>query len=477
MSLNMTPAVQTMEDLRAEIVGLEQQVPLLDGSLRQYVYFDNAASTPAFRCVLEKVNQALLWYSSANTGPGWKSLVISRALDSARQAVLRFFGGDPDHDVVIYGKNASEALNILAGSIPWEPGDVVLTSMMEHHSNDLPWRARAQVEHIGVDANGALDLEDLDRLLKVFAGRVKLVAITGASNITGHMPPLHEAAVMAHRFGALLLADCAQLAPHRAVSLGEPGTAGHIDFVTLSAHKIYAPFGTGVLIGPREFFRSAQPFHRGGGTVEVVTSTEVVLAGPPNRFENGSPNIIGMLALSSALNFLARVGMEQVAQHEIELTHYALEKLNRVPGVRIYGDSDPQQAYARLGVIPFNVVSVPHAKTAAVLSFEGAVGVRSGLFCTQPYIYQLLGTTPAEVEAYKRQAAANDRTQRPGLVRVSFGCYNTTAEIDRFVEMVERVARGDYRGQYRVETPSGNYYPANFNPAVLDHYFSLEEQG
>ena len=210
----------SVNDLRGQMVGIEQQVPLIDGSMRQYVYLDNAASTPSFVGVQDKVNEALLWYSSVHRGSGFKSLLSTHAYDRAREVVMEFVGGNPDHDVVVFGKNTSEVINIVASCGNWQPGDVVIATLMEHHSNDLPWRAVAQVEYAGVDACGCFDLNDLEDKLKRYAGRVKMVACTGASNVTGFTPPVHAVAELAHRYGALMLADCAQLAPHRAQRQG-----------------------------------------------------------------------------------------------------------------------------------------------------------------------------------------------------------------------------------------------------------------
>ena len=465
------PSALRVPDLRGQIVGLEQQVPLLDGSMRQYVYLDNAASTPSFKGVQDKVNQALRWYSSVHRGSGFKSLLSTHAYDRAREVVMDFVGGSPDCDVVIFGKNTSEVINIVASCGNWEPGDVVITTLMEHHSDDLPWRAVAHVEYAGVDECGCFDLNDMEDKLKRHAGKVKLVACTGASNVTGFMPPVHQVAELAHRYGALILADCAQLAPHRAVDMGEPGTPGHLDFVTLSAHKMYAPFGTGAVVGPRWYFEQHAPYYRGGGTIEIVTLDEVFWAESPDRNEAGSPNVLGAVALAAGLKILEAVGMDAIAKHEKELTTYTLERIQQVPGLRLFGSCDPARVEDRVGVIPFLMEGIPHGKVAAMLSFEGAIGVRNGCFCAHPYLLNLMGINQAEYERFRDQVLHDDRSERPGMVRASFGCYTSFEEVDHLVEMLHRLAAGDYRGDYVVETHSGSYYPRGFDPAVLSTYF------
>ena len=207
----------SIDNVRQQIVGIDVEVPLLDGSHRPYVNFDNAASTPALRPVHEKVNEFMHWYSSVHRGTGFKSQVATEAYDLAHDIVGCFLGANLETNTVVLGKNATEAINKVARRFPLEHDDVVICSLMEHHSNDLPWRQQARLVHVGVRDDGALDEEEFDRLLVRHAGRVKLVAISGASNVTGHLNPIHRLAEKAHAAGARILVDAAQLAPHRAI--------------------------------------------------------------------------------------------------------------------------------------------------------------------------------------------------------------------------------------------------------------------
>jgi selenocysteine lyase/cysteine desulfurase len=474
MSTHQTPlTADKVSALRGEIVGVDHQVPLLDGSTRPYVFLDNAASTPAFRGVQHKVDEFLGWYSSVHRGSGFKSLLSTRVYEQSREIVARFVGADPKTHSVIFGKNMTEALNKLANRMDWEPGDVVITTMMEHHSNDLPWRPMAQVEYASVRKDGSLDMDDFAQKLERFSGRVKLVTVTGASNISGFVPPIYDMAELAHRHGASIQVDCAQLAPHRAVDMGPPDSPRRLDFITLSAHKMYAPFGTGALIGPKAFFERGAPDHRGGGTIDVVSLDEVLWTAPPGRDEAGSPNVVGAVAMAASIRILTRMGMDAIAAHEQELTRYALCRLNELDGIRIYGSCDPDRLDDRLGAISFAVEGMPHAKVAAILSFEGGIGVRNGRFCAQPYILQLLGVKGEAYQAYKQQMLNHDRSDLPGLVRASFGCYNTRAEIDRLVDMLARIVRGDYNGDYVLHRATGDYFPRSFDPAILGKYFAL----
>jgi selenocysteine lyase/cysteine desulfurase len=461
------------ENLRNEIVGVERRVPLLDGSQQTYVNLDNAASTPPFRRVKEKVDEAMELYSSVHRGTGFKSLISTHLYDQARQVVADFVGADRDYHTVIFGKNTTEAINKLANRFTFKDGDLVLASVMEHHSNDLPWRAKAGVLHAEVLPDGALDLEDFRHKLEKYQERIQLVTITGASNVSGFLPPIYDLAEMAHAYGKQILVDCAQLLPHRRIDMGPVGSPRHLDFIALSGHKVYAPFGTGALIGPRDFFNQGDPDYRGGGTVDLVTLDEVVWSEAPERDEAGSPNVIGAVALAAALAMLEEVGIEAVAAHEAELTRYALQRLGALPGVELFGSKSPERTADRVGVIPFQVNGVPHAKVAAILGYEGGIGVRNGCFCAHPYVLRLLGIKGKAYEYHRERVLAKDRSELPGFVRASFGCYNNFADVDRLIETLERIIAGDVLGTYQVEKESGSYFPTNIKAAKLDEYFNF----
>lgn len=461
-----------LADIREQIVGIHQPVPVLGGGTREYINLDNAASTPVLRKVLDTVNTFMDWYSSVHRGTGFKSRVATQAYDDARRIVAAFVGADPLQHTVIFGKNTTDAINKLSYRIPLTVEDVVLVSLLEHHSNDLPWRARAHVEHVAADALGRLDEDDLDRLLAQYAGRVKLVAITGASNVTGHLPDIHRLAVKAHAAGAQILVDCAQLAPHRSIAMGDLNDPAHLDYVALSAHKMYAPFGTGALIGRRDTFERGEPEYRGGGTIEFVTQHSVAWAEPPDRDEAGSPNVVGAVALAAAIKALQRLGMAAVAQHEADLTAYTLERLLAIDGVSVYGDTSLHTVTNRLGVIPFNVGNLSHFLVAAILGTEWGIGVRHGCFCAHPYLIHLMQVSDVESAEVQAHILAHDRREMPGLVRVSFGLYNTAQEVDVLAQALTAIAQGRYAGRYTQDARSGEYAAAGWEPD-LGQYFKL----
>ena len=460
-------------DLRRKVVGYNQKVPLLDGQMVRYVNLDNAASTPTFRDVMEVVERFMPYYSSVHRGTGFKSRLSTVAYDQAHEIIARFVGANPETNTVIFGKNTTEAVNKLSYRLPMAENDVVISTQLEHHSNDLPWRRRGRVVHIRATSEGRLDEDDYDRQLRRFAGRIALVAVTGASNVSGFIQPVHRLARKAHEAGARILVDAAQLAPHRKVDMKPDDDPEHLDFVTLSAHKMYAPFGTGALVGTAELFMQGAPEYPGGGTVDIVTLDDVVWAGMPDRDEAGSPNVVGAVAMAAAAQTLMDIGMENVAAHEEELIMYTLEQLGRFPGVRVYGQTDPTRASEKVGAIPFNLAGVSHFLLAAILGYEGGIGVRSGCFCAHPYVVHLLDLDEETASSWRDQMLSGDKSDMPGMVRASFGCYNDVNDVDRLLEMVDRVARGDYSGDYRLTPSTGEYIPAGYQDPLDKHFLMV----
>jgi cysteine desulfurase/selenocysteine lyase len=450
---------------RERIAGLAQPVPLADGRLAPYINLDNAATTPPLQEVLDAVHEFLPYYSSVHRGAGFKSRVSTAAYDQAHETIAQFVGADPSTNIVIFGKNTTEAINKLAYRYPLGRRNIVLSTGMEHHSNDLPWRGRARVVRARVTDDGRLDEDDVDRLIAAFGDRIALLTVSGASNVTGFVQPIHRLARKAHAVGASILVDAAQLAPHRRIDVRPDHDPEHLDFVAFSAHKMYAPFGTGALVGRRDIFLEGVPEYQGGGTVEVVTPTEVRWAGLPDREEAGTPNVVGAVAMAAAARVLMAADMDALEHHEASLTTYALERLQSLPGITIYGESDPSRCPDRVGVIPFNL-DKPHALVAAILGYEGGIGVRSGCFCAQPYVAHLLGRAESEPGRWLSAPPAGDRSPRPGMVRVSLGAYNTSEDVDVLVELLGRIIRNDYRGQYCYVPDSSDYRPVGYQDVV-----------
>ena len=455
-----------LADLRQEVIGVDTKVPLLDGSARRYVFLDNAASTPTFRSVLKCIEEFMPWYSGVHRGMGFKAIVATNVYEQTRRIVGEFVGADPDRNIVLFGKNTTECVNKLAHRFQFKPEDVVITTVMEHHSNDLPWRKYCKVIHVGIRSDGGIDLNSLRKQLERFHGSVKLVAVSGASNVTGICNPIHDIAEWAHGVGAYVFVDAAQLAPHRPIDILQNDDPRHIDFLAYSAHKVYAPFGIGVLVGPAQFFASGEPDIVGGGTVSYVGTEDVEWGSLPQKEEAGSPNVVGAVALAEALTILTGIGMDVIADHEHNLLKYALGKMKNLAGVRIYGPLNDLSK--KVGVIPFNVEGMDHALVATILSAEGGIGVRNGNFCAQPYMRKLLDVSPEE-EKMKR-AARCDNPTLPGMVRASFGCYNNEEDVDLFIHMLDRIVCRKYFGKYTIDPVTGMYSTNGYSVNAGKHF-------
>jgi len=465
-----------MNPLRQHVVGVEETLPLLNGEEIPYINFDNAASTPSLVSVLEKVNQFVRFYSSIHRGTGFKSRISSHNYEVARQRAGAFVGFDPAHHTVIFGKNATEGINKLSYRLSIPEGAVILVSQMEHHSNDLPWRDKARVIHIPVSADdGTLRMDELKKLIETHKANLFLVAVTGASNVTGILNPLGRIAELVHDAGAHFMVDAAQLVPHRKIRMGRPGDPGAIDFLTFSAHKMYAPFGTGVLVARKDLLAVGPgPEYRGGGTVRIVTLEDVSWDDVPFIDEPGSPNVVGAIALAEAIAFYEETGYEAVEVVERKLTEILLDTLSKMPNVEVYGKKDPKDLDDRLGVVPFNMRGLPHALLAAILAYEYGIGVRNGCFCAHPYIKFLLHI---EGEAEKRliqDVVAGDRSAIPGAVRISFGFYNEEQELDRLLFALREIGKNIEKvsARYVMDKRSGQFFPSHYHDRFED-YFKL----
>ena len=405
--------------------GAQLEVPLVTGERVRYANLDLAASAPALSAVAEHVAELLPYSASVHRGAGYASRVCTAVLEQARGTVSRFLGARPD-DVVVFTRHTTDALNLLAGCVPGR----VLTLDVEHHANLLPW---SRSGHRVLPAASTL-AGTLTALAAALAAEpIALVAVTGASNVTGEALPLAEIAGLAHAAGARLLVDAAQLAPHRRIDIADAG----IDYLALSGHKLYAPFGAGVLVGRRDWLDSGAPYLAGGGatrrvraaaevgpwetdTVEVEP-VEVEWAAAPERHEGGTPNVTGAAALAAACRALDPVLDQAAPDHERALLERLVDRLDEIPGVtrlRIWPDCPD-----RVGVVSFTVDPYPAGLVAAYLSAEHGIGVRDGRFCAHPLVERL--TSEAE-----------------GAVRASLGIGTGVEEIDRLADaltaLVER---------------------------------------
>jgi len=455
---------------RPRVVGMRTEVPLFDGKRVRYVNLDSAASTPALVRVHQAVENFLPWYSSVHRGAGYKSRLSTHLYEHAREVVSRFVSANPASHVVIFVRNTTEALNLLAHRVHLESDELILTTRLEHHSNLLPWYPRAH-EIIELTPDGRIDIDDLERRLAAHAGKVRLVTVSAASNVTGVMADIRKIARLAHAHGALMSADIAQLSPHRRVEMGALSDPERIDIVAFSGHKLYAPYGAGALVVPATLFAEGEPMLVGGGSACLVTTEGIAWASGADLEEAGSPNVIGVVAMAAALEELMRYGMERVAGHERELTRYAVRRLQTVPGLISYGPSWQRFLSGkedRLGVFTFNLEGHSYTEVAAVLAHEWGVGVRTGCFCAHQYVAQLLGISEDDSQEARERMVTGLPVELPGMVRASLGLPTSRADIDRLVEGLQAIACNEIRATYATNE-HGDLEPINAEHAFVAH--------
>ena len=429
------------------VTGVDSLIPLVNGNQVRGINFDNAATTPPFLSVMEEINSFSSNYSSIHRGTGYKSRLSSEIYENARTIVAGFVKADPVEDTVIFVNNTTEAINKLSYRLLDEiRNGVVLTTTMEHHSNDLPWRNKYRVDYVEIDGSGRIDLVDLKGKLEKYQGAVKLVTLTGASNVTGYVNPIHKIAELVHRYKARILVDGAQLIPHASFDMKPVNSPQHIDYLAFSAHKMYAPFGIGVLIGPKETFEKGIPEYVGGGTVRVVTRDFVTWDDPPHKEEAGTPNVIGVAALVSAIKTINRIGMNYIERYEDNLLNFSFNKLRNIPDLQLYTDIRANEKH--ISVIPFNIKGLPHEIVAEILSSEAGIAVRNGCFCAQPYIHRLLKISKEEIVSLIKHPKA----PKPGMVRLSFGLYNDQSEIEILNQALIRISKNKQKYLHKYST-------------------------
>jgi selenocysteine lyase/cysteine desulfurase len=460
----------SMDDSRpllipSPLVGDGLPVPCVDGRERPYLNLDSAASASALPAVAKRVEEFLPWYSSVHRGAGYKSRLATNAYEEARLAALRFAGRPDDgHDIAVIVRNTTEAINHLAYRLPLSADDVVVTTVVEHHAMLLPWARRCRRRFVECGSDGTFTADDVAAALDA-SPRPKLLAITGASNVTGWLPPLDAILAAAHERDIPVVVDAAQLAPHRPL----PPAA---DYIAWSGHKMYAPFGAGILIGPRATFAAGDPFLAGGGAVDLVDLDEVSWTDPPEREEAGSPNVIGAVALDTAFAEFHRLGWKAIIEHDDALVGPLRAGLAAIPGVQLLGPKPDARGYGgtpreeiALPLATFNIDGMHHALVAARLSAEYGIGVRHGCFCAHPYLLRLLDLSPEEVADYRSAVLRHDRRQMPGAVRASGGLSTSLDDIERFLAAVADIAGGlPAPVSYVQDESTGDFWPEGTVP-------------
>jgi cysteine desulfurase/selenocysteine lyase len=392
---------------------IRRDFPILERTVhgRPLVYLDNAATTQKPRSVIDALVHYYEHYN-ANIHRGLHTLAeeATAAYEASRQKAGRFINAAHPAEEIVFTRNTTESINLVANA--WgrrylQPGDEVLFSAMEHHSNLVPWQliaiaTGAKVRFIEIDDEGNLIWDDV---LRKINERTKLVAITQMSNVLGTINPVREMAALAHRVGALILVDGAQSVPNMPVDVQELDC----DFLAFSAHKMLGPTGVGVLYGKRHVLESMDPFLGGGEMIKRVTYEESTYADLPHKYEAGTPNIADVIAFGAAIDYLEALGMDAIRAHESEVTRYAMDALLAVDGVTLYG---PRDASVRGGAVTFNYGDLHPHDLSQVLDQYG-IAIRAGHHCAQPLMRRL---------------------DRVATARASFYLYNRKDEVDALIE-------------------------------------------
>ena len=418
----------TLDNIRNYVVGLDEEMELVNGGSKVVTNFDNAATTPALQPVMDEVNEKLQKYGSIGRGFSPKSDYSTDLYNETRDKVLDFVGADPETYTVFYVNNTTDGLNKLATALTEDKSDVILTTRIEHHSNDLPWRENATVIYAEVDDQGRVMYDEIEKQLQ--NNKVKYVSVTAASNVTGYVTDVHRVAKLAHKYGAKIIVDGAQIVAHRKFSMVGDSPDENIDFFVFSAHKMYSPYGGGAVVGLTEDLEGHMPNFYGGGTIHIVGDDWVEYADAPKSYEAGSPNYPGVVGMGKAIDILQEVGFDNIEEHEKALNRRLVDGLLKMDNIIVYGDTEDLSD--RVGVITFNFSDANTALIAEELSHRYGIATRRGAFCANPYVWRLYGLTDEQVHNF---AECSD-TNTPGMIRVSFGIYNTEEEVDYLLKVL-----------------------------------------
>lgn len=424
---------ENIYDLRKLFIGLDKKVNVEGKGRLIPINFDNAATTPPFKRVMKKVLETSEYYGSIARGDGKKSQYCSDLYENSRKYILEYFNAPEDIYTAIFVGNTTDGLNKLSNILIENKNDIVITTRMEHHSNDLPWRNKCDLKHVEVDKDGRLRVEDIENLLEKYQERVKYVTITGASNVTGYVNDIKRIAKSAHKYGAKIIVDGAQLIPHKKISMIQEDVNENIDFLVFSGHKVYAPFGSGVIIGLREIFNEKEPASAGGGTVQIVLDDRQLWLDTPEKNEAGTPNLFGAIAIAEALREMDKIGFQTIENNEKELLVYLIKELKQFEKITLYGDNE--NINDRLGILVFNIDGMTYEEVGEALANVRGIGVRQGGFCAHPYTRRVLGIADNDLQRYMSEVGT------PGLVRVSLGIYNSKKEANVFLDTIEYLCR------------------------------------
>ena len=476
---------ELLNKIKDDFLGLDTKYSLADGSISPRIYLDTSASSLMMGAAYRASTKFLKHYSNTHSLLHFSARISTKTYGWIHNRILDFVHADPNKYTCFFmGSGVTAGMNRMAKTFNRlrPERDMVLISIMEHHSNDLPHRKHGgKVVHIPVSTAkaemGSIDMEIFKKYLEQFQDRINYLSITGLSNVTGIINPINDIAKTAHKYGVYVIVDAAQMAAHVPIYMsGFEDEDMEIDALLFSGHKTYAPGSPGVVIARKSFMEAIEPEEVGGGMVDKVFPDNYFVSKQfPDREEAGTPNILGAITLGSAIHVLDSIGMDIILREDIELIQYAMDKMRKLSDIYIYGNTDTTIC-PRAGTISFNILNMDHGLVAAILNDYFNIAVRNECFCAHPYVEKMLHMTHKE-EISKLECQDNRLAWKVepwmGMVRASFGLYNNSNDIDSLILALNNIIdkKDYYRNQYSMNA-DGEYDHKTFKFSSKD-FFSL----
>ena len=470
------------EKIRSDFIGLDTEYTLVNGKKTKRIYLDTTASSLMMGVAYRSSYEFLKHYSNTHSLLHFSAKVSTKTYDWIHNRILDFVHADKNEYTCFFmGSGVTAGMNRIAKTFKRlrPERDMVLVSIMEHHSNDLPHRKHGgKVIHIPVNDNmGGLDLNTIEKYLKQFHDRINYISVTGLSNVTGIINPINKIAKLAHSYGVYIIVDAAQMAAHVPIYMsGFDDKDMEIDALLFSGHKTYAPGSPGVIIARKSFMSAIEPEEVGGGMVDKVFPDNYFVSKTfPDREEAGTPNILGAITLGSAVHILDSIGMDLILEKDINLVNYAMNQMLINKDIYIYGDNDTSIC-PRAGTISFNIKDMDHGLVAAILNDYYNIAVRNECFCAHPYVEKMLHISHEEeisnLDCIDNNLAWNIEPWM-GMIRASFGLYTKESDIDALIIALNDITENKQKfiQEYKL-SKDGEYIHKSFTFSSKD-FFSL----
>ena len=476
-----------LKKIQDDFIGLDTKYKLADGTISPRIYLDSTASTLMMGAAFRASKKFLNHYSNTHSLLHFSARISTKTYEWIHNKILDFVKADKNEYTSFFmGSGVTAGMNRVAKTLKRlrPERDIVLVSMMEHHSNDLPHRKHGgKVIHVPLEKNhqmaGKINTQILEKYLEKFSDRINYVSITGLSNVTGIINSINKIAKIVHKYNVYLIVDAAQMAAHVPIKMsGFNDKSKEIDVLLFSGHKTYAPGSPGVIIARKSFLSAIEPEDVGGGMVDkVYPDNYFVTKKFPDREEAGTPNILGAITLGASVHILDTIGMENILEEDKNLIQYTMNELNKYKEIHIYGDTDIKNC-PRAGTISFNINGMDHGLVAAILNDYFNIAVRNECFCAHPYVQEMLSAThKKELDdcEFKDNNLSWKMEPWMGMVRISFGIYNNKRDVDILISSIDQIIKNKkkYQEQYCIDN-NGDYKHINFKFSS-DDFFSLTE--